>query len=92
MGCQLSVEQASYLVVNDLGLDEADLQGWQLKDDHIECLGLVSKACVMNFSLFLRLFENQELVMYTVFRQAGCILIMVIRYKLHNRDTGWSKN
>ena len=44
MGCQLSVEEASYLAVNELGLDEADLQGWQLKEDHIECLGLVSKA------------------------------------------------
>jgi hypothetical protein len=46
MGCQLSIDQAVYLTVSELGLEEADLQGWRVKDDHIECLGLVGKTYV----------------------------------------------
>ena len=52
MGCQLSIDQAVYLTVSELGLEEADLQGWRVKDDHIECLGLVGKTYVL--FLFLK--------------------------------------
>ena len=43
MGCNISVEEGAYFAVNELGVDEADFQGWQQKNNYIECLGLVSK-------------------------------------------------
>jgi hypothetical protein len=48
MGCQLSVEQGVYLAVSELGLEEEDLQEWRLKDNHIECLGLVGKSYMID--------------------------------------------
>ena len=46
MGCHISVEEATSFAVNELGIDEADFQGWQQKNNHIECLGLVSKTFI----------------------------------------------
>ena len=69
MGCQLSVEQGVCLAVKELGLEEADLQGWRLNDNHVECLGLVCKiemmtiiAVQINVSYLLRMMLY---VMYT---------------------------